>query len=143
MPALEDSIQALRIAAEAADRLKATDIVAFDVADLLGITDAMMIAGASNERQVLAIAQEIEKDLYTKAGGRQVRSREGLTEGQWVLLDYGDFFIHVMHEESREFYGLERLWRDCPTIDLPLAHPEHAAVSAASTSTVAEEVSAV
>ena len=100
MPALQDSINAVRVAAEAADRIKATDIVAFDVADLLGITDIMMIAGASNERQVLAVAEEIEKDLFLKCSGRQPRSREGLTEGQWVLLDYGDFVIHVMHEES-------------------------------------------
>ena len=91
MPALQDSINAVRVAAEAADRIKATDIVAFDVADLLGITDIMMIAGASNERQVLAVAEEIEKDLFLKCSGRQPRSREGLTEGQWVLLDYGDF----------------------------------------------------
>ena len=74
----------------------------------------------------LAVAEEIEKDLFLKCSGRQPRSREGLTEGQWVLLDYGDFVIHVMHEESREFYGLERLWRDCPAIDLELAHPETA-----------------
>lgn len=96
MPAVQDSINAIRVAAEAADRIKATDIVAFDVADLLGITDIMMIAGASNERQVLAVAEEIEKDLFLKCDGRQPRSREGLTEGQWVLLDYGDFVIHVM-----------------------------------------------
>ena len=73
-----------------------------------------------------AVAEEIEKDLFLKCSGRQPRSREGLTEGQWVLLDYGDFVVHVMHEESREFYGLERLWRDCPAIDLELAHPETA-----------------
>lgn len=124
MPALQDSINAVRVAAEAANRLKATDIVAFDVADLLGITDIMMVAGASNERQVLAVAEEIEKDLYLKCSGRQPRSREGLTEGQWVLLDYGDFVIHVMHQESRDFYRLERLWKDCPSIDLQLEHPE-------------------
>ena len=95
MPALQDSIDAIRIAAAAADRMKATDIVAFDVTEPLAITDAMLIASASNERQVLAVAEEIEKDLYLKAGKRQPRSREGLTEGQWVLLDYGDFVIHV------------------------------------------------
>ena len=110
MPALQDSIDAIRIAAAAADRMKATDIVAFDVTEPLAITDAMLIASASNERQVLAVAEEIEKDLYLKAGKRQPRSREGLTEGQWVLLDYGDFVIHVMHQESREYYRLERLW---------------------------------
>ena len=101
--------------------------MAFDVADLLGITDIMMIAGASNERQVLAVAEEIEKDLFLKCDGRQPRSREGLTEGQWVLLDYGDFVIHVMHDEAREFYGLERLWKDCESIDLQLEHPESVA----------------
>ncbi|MBT1180479.1 ribosome silencing factor [Bifidobacterium sp. CP2] len=124
MPALQSSIDDIRIAAEAADRVKATDIVAFDVTGPLGITDVMMIAGASNERQVLGVAEEIEKDLYLKCGGRKPRQREGLTEGQWVLLDYGDYVIHVMQEESREFYGLERLWRDCPQIDLELEHPE-------------------
>lgn len=87
----------------------------------------MMIAGASNERQVLAVAEEIEKDLFLKCDGRQPRSREGLTEGQWVLLDYGDFVIHVMHDEAREFYGLERLWKDCESIDLQLEHPESVA----------------
>ena len=126
MTALQSSIDDIRIAAEAADRVKATDIVAFDVTGPLGITDVMMIAGASNERQVLAVAEEIEKDLYLKCDGRKPRDHEGLTEGQWVLLDYGDYVIHVMHEESREFYGLERLWRDCPQIDLELAHPESA-----------------
>ena len=124
MPALQDSIDAIRIAAAAADRMKATDIVAFDVTEPLAITDAMLIASASNERQVLAVAEEIEKDLYLKAGKRQPRSREGLTEGQWVLLDYGDFVIHVMHQESREYYRLERLWKDCPSIDLQLEHAE-------------------
>ena len=73
---------------------------------------------------MLAVAEEIEKDLYLKAGKRQPRSREGLTEGQWVLLDYGDFVIHVMHRESREYYRLERLWKDCPSIDLQLEHAE-------------------
>ena len=123
MTAAHTTIDAIRIAATAADRLKASDIVAFDVTDLLAFTEVMMIASASNERQVLAIAEEVEKDLYLKAG-RSARSREGLTEGQWVLLDYGDFVIHIMHQESRDYYGLERLWRDQPTVDLQLEHPE-------------------
>ena len=126
MPALQSSIDDIRVAAAAADRVKATDIVAFDVTEPLGITDIMMIATASNERQVLAVAEEIERDLYTKCSKRQPREREGLTEGQWVLLDYGDYVIHVMHVESREFYGLERLWRDCPQIDLKIKHPQGA-----------------
>lgn len=124
MTALQESIDSVRIAAAAADRVKATDIVAIDVSEPLAITDIMLIASASNERQVLAVAEEIEKDLYLKDNKRQPRSRDGLAEGQWVLLDYGDFLIHVMHQESRDFYGIERLWRDCPTIDLQLEHPE-------------------
>ena len=120
MTALNSSIKSVRIAAAAADRLKATDIVAFDVTEPLAITDIMMIATASNSRQVLAVAEEIEKDLYTKDNQIETRSREGLTEGEWVLLDYGDFVIHIMHQQAREFYGLERLWQDCPHIDLQL-----------------------
>ncbi|MDK6294950.1 MULTISPECIES: ribosome silencing factor [Gardnerella] len=124
MTALESSISAIRIAAAAADRLKATNEQAFDVSDLLGITDAMLVVSASNERQVLAVAEEIEKDLYLKDNKRKALSREGLELAQWILLDFGDFVVHVMHEEARAFYRLERLWNDCPAIDLQL--PEHA-----------------
>lgn len=123
MTAATTIIDAVRIAAAAADRVKANDIVAFDVTDLLAFTEVMMIASASNERQVLAIAEEVEKDLHLKVR-LSPRSREGMTEGQWILLDYGDFVIHIMHQESRDYYGLERLWRDQPTIDLELEHPE-------------------
>ena len=124
MTALESSVKAVRIAAAAADRLKATDEQAFDVSDLLGITDAMLVVSASNERQVLAVAEEIEKDLFLKDNKRKALSREGLELAQWILLDFGDFVVHVMHEEARQFYRLERLWNDCPAIDLQL--PEHA-----------------
>ena len=123
MAALESSVNAIRIAAAAADRLKATNCQDFDVSNLLGITDAMLIVSASNERQVLAVSEEIEKDLYLKDNKRKPISREGLELAQWVLLDFGDFVIHIMHEEAREFYRLERLWNDCPVIDLQL--PEH------------------
>lgn len=123
MAALESSVNAIRIASAAADRLKATNCQAFDVSNLLGITDAMLIVSASNERQVLAVSEEIEKDLYLKDNKRKPISREGLELAQWVLLDFGDFVIHIMHEEAREFYRLERLWNDCPVIDLQL--PDH------------------
>ena len=123
MAALESSVNAIRIAAAAADRLKAANIQAFDVSNLLGITDAMLVVSASNERQVLAVSEEIEKDLYLKDNKRKPISREGLELAQWILLDFGDFVIHIMHEEAREFYRLERLWNDCPAIDLQL--PEH------------------
>lgn len=130
MTALQSSIDAVRIAAAAADRMKGTDIVAFDVTGPIAITDVMMIVTASNERQVLAVAEEIEKDLYTKGGHLQPRSREGLQEGRWVLLDFDDFVIHVMHEEERRFYRLESLWKDCPAIDLQLPEaPESSGAS--------------
>jgi ribosome-associated protein len=120
MPALQSSIDAIRIAAAAADRMKATGLIAFDVTKPIAITDIMMIAVASNEKQVLAVAEEIEKDLYLKAGHLQPRSREGLEDAQWILLDFGDFVVHVMHEEAHDYYELERLWSDCPRIDLRL-----------------------
>ncbi|PAU69511.1 ribosome-associated protein IOJAP [Bifidobacterium italicum] len=131
MTALESSIEAVRTAAAAADRMKAVDIAAYDVSDLVGITDCMLLASATNERQVLAVAEEIEKDLYTKGGKLQPRGREGIQEAQWILLDYGDFIVHVMHEEARDFYHLERLWRDCPRIDLELPDADAAGADAA------------
>lgn len=124
MTASSNTADIVRVAAAAADRLKASDIEAFDVSDLLAITEIMLVATAANERQVLSVAQEIEKDVYLKCGKLSPRSREGLTEGQWVLLDYGDCIVHVMHQDAREYYRLGRLWRDCPTIDLQLEHPE-------------------
>lgn len=120
MTALESSVNAIRIAAEAADRLKATNCQAFDVSNLLGITDAMLVVSASNERQVLSVAEEVEKDLYLKDNKRKPISREGLELAQWILLDFGDFVVHIMHEEARQFYRLERLCNDCPAIDLQL-----------------------
>ena len=135
MTAATTIIDAVRIAAAAADRMKGTDIVAFDVTGPIAITDVMMIVTASNERQVLAVAEEIEKDLYTKGGHLQPRSREGLQEGRWVLLDFGDFVIHVMHEEERRFYRLESLWKDCPVIDLQLPQAPEAALDDAAADT--------
>ncbi|MCH4160732.1 MAG: ribosome silencing factor [Bifidobacterium sp.] len=122
MPAVQDSIECARIAALAADKVKAEDIVAFDVTEPLAITDIFLLATGNNERQVLAIAEEIEKELSIQRK-RETRTREGLEDAQWVLLDYGDFVIHVMHKDAREYYSLERLWSDCPKIDLQL--PEH------------------
>ncbi|MEK0306712.1 ribosome silencing factor [Bifidobacterium favimelis] len=121
MPALQDSIDAVRVAAKAANDIKAMDIVAFDVSQPIAITDIFMVATGGNERQVLAIAEEVEKQLHIQCG-LDARSREGLEEAQWVLLDYGDFVIHVMHKQARRFYDLERLWKDCPRVDLQLEH---------------------
>ncbi|MEE8666598.1 MAG: ribosome silencing factor [Bifidobacterium mongoliense] len=136
MTATQQSIASVRIAAAAADRLKAGDIAAYDVTVPVAITEIMLVVTASNERQVLAVAQEIEKDLYLKDGHREPLAREGLEEAQWVLLDFGDFVVHVMHEDAREFYALDRLWGDCPSIDLEL--PEHPDDDAAADAAVSD-----
>ena len=104
---------ALAAAQAAADKL-ATDIVVLDVSEQLVITDAFVIASAPNERQVSAIVDVIE-DRLLSLGAKPVR-REGEREGRWVLLDYVDIVVHVQHAEERSFYGLERLWKDCPPI---------------------------
>lgn len=117
MPATTRTVElATRAAVAASDKL-GQDIVIFDVSERLAITDAFLLCSAPNDRQVKAIVDEIG-DRLAKDGIKPVR-REGERENRWVLLDYVDFVVHVQHAEEREFYGLERLWRDCPTIDLP------------------------
>ncbi|UNK44225.1 ribosome silencing factor [Arthrobacter sulfonylureivorans] len=118
MTAPESSIAIARAAAKAASDKIAEDIVAIDVSERLAITDVFLIASAQTERQVNAIVDGIEEELH-KQDLRPVR-REGRSEGRWVLLDYAGVVIHVQHQEDRVFYALERLWKDCPSIDLQL-----------------------
>jgi ribosome-associated protein len=103
-------------------------MVALDVSERLAITDAFFIASAPTERQVNAIVDGIEEELL-KEGLRPVR-REGRSEGRWVLLDYAEVVVHVQHEEDRMFYALERLWKDCPVIDLQLKKTDPSAKAA-------------
>jgi ribosome-associated protein len=117
MTATDHAVSVVHTAARAASDKLGRDLLAFDVSDQLAITDAFLLASATNDRQVRAIVDEIEEKLRD-AGEKPVR-REGERDGRWVLLDYGDVVIHVQHEEEREFYALERLWRDCPLIALP------------------------
>ncbi|MGR4009876.1 ribosome silencing factor [Leucobacter sp. 1207-22] len=100
----------------AADGKGATDQVALDVAEHFGYADAFLIVSGSVERNVQAISDGIEEDL-NKAGVRTIR-REGRAGGRWILLDFGDLLVHVFHHEDREFYQLERLWGDCPNIEV-------------------------
>lgn len=118
MTATEQSLSIARTAAHAAADKIAQDIVAIDVSDRLAITDVFLIASAPSERQVNAIVDGIEEEL-SKEGLKPVR-REGRSEGRWVLLDYANVIVHVQHEEDRVFYALDRLWKDCPAIDLQL-----------------------
>lgn len=117
MTATDHALALVRAAAQAASDKLADDIVAFDVSDLMFITDAFLLCSAANDRQVRAVVDEIE-DRLRALDEKPVR-REGEREGRWVLLDYGDVVVHVQHAEERAFYALERLWRDCPTIPLP------------------------
>jgi ribosome-associated protein len=117
MTATKHALTLVRAAAAAAAEKLGQHIVAFDVSDQLAITDAFVLASASNDRQVKAIVDEVE-DKLREIGAKPVR-REGERDGRWVLIDYGEIVVHVQHEEEREFYALERLWRDCPLIELP------------------------
>ena len=115
MTATEQALETARVAVAAAADKKANNIVVLDVSEQLVITDCFVIASAPNERQVQAIVDNVEERMAA-AGTKPVR-REGAREGRWVLLDFVDVVVHVQHNEERSFYGLERLWKDCPRID--------------------------
>jgi ribosome-associated protein len=104
-------------AAQAAADKKAEDIVLLDVADQLVITDAFVLASAPNERQVQAIVDAVEERLAELPDKAKPLRREGERAGRWVLLDYVDIVVHIQHSEEREFYALDRLWKDCPRIE--------------------------
>ena len=118
MTATDRALELVREAALAASDKLATDITAFDVSEQLVITDAFLLCSAANDRQVRSVVDEIE-DRLRSLGAKPVR-REGERDGRWVLLDYAEIVVHVQHTEERAFYALERLWRDCPVIDLPV-----------------------
>ncbi len=118
MTATADAVELATLAAQAAAAKLATDVVVIDVSEQLVITDCFVIASAANERQVNAIVDEVEEQLRRR-GHKPVR-REGGREGRWTLLDYVDVVVHVQHEDERNYYALERLWRDCPTIPVDL-----------------------
>jgi ribosome-associated protein len=117
VPASDRAIELATTAAAAAEDKLATDVLALDVSEQLVITDVFLLASAPNDRQVKAIVDAIEEALLAK-GAKPVR-REGTREGRWVLLDYVDVVVHVQHSDEREYYSLERLWRDCPELELP------------------------
>ena len=119
MAASERALELLRVAALAADSKQGEDLVALDVSGPLPLTDVFLLVTGRNERNVLAIAGEIE-DKLLESGAKPLR-REGRSEGRWVLLDFGDLVVHVFHQEERAFYALERLWKDCPV--LPVSVP--------------------
>ena len=119
MTATTRAIELTEIAALAAAEKLANDIVAYDVSDQLAITDAFLLCSGANDRQVRSIIDEVE--LKLKQAGATLVRREGENEGRWVLLDYNDIVVHVQNTEERVFYALERIWKDCPRIELPEA----------------------
>jgi ribosome-associated protein len=129
VPAAPAAVELAMVAAQAAADKLATDVTVLDVADRLAITDTFVLTSAPTERQVRGIVDEIELRMR-EAGVKPVR-REGEREARWVLLDFGDVIVHVQHAEEREYYALERLWKDCPQLPFVDADAAKAPVSAA------------
>ena len=130
MTATPRAVELATAAASAASDKLATDILILDVSEPLVITDVFVLASASNDRQVRAVVDAVEERLR-ELGAKPLR-REGHQEGRWVLLDFGDIVVHVQHAEEREFYRLERLWKDCPVIEFDDTPAEHASAGAES-----------
>jgi len=107
----------LQTAARIASSKKARDIVGLDLRDVASFTDYFLISTGNNARHVQTIADSIEEDLRT--AGRRPLHTEGYSAAEWILLDYGDFIVHVFNPTSRKFYDLERLWRDARRLALP------------------------
>lgn len=115
-----DSKEFAMVAARAIDDKKGSDIVIQDVSELLNVTDYFVIATGANNRRVDAIAEEVEEKLRETCDIKPI-SREGLDEAEWVLLDYGSIVVHIFQPAARDFYRLEQLWENAPTVDVALA----------------------
>ena len=112
----ESSIESrVRVAVSAALDKKAIDLDVLSVGELTSIADYFVICSASNERQAAAIADAVVAKLKEELNVRPLLI-EGTTPGRWILLDFGDFIIHIFTEDVRRFYGLERLWGDAPNV---------------------------
>ena len=103
------------VAARAAADKMGQDTVVLEVGQVLAITDHFVITSAANGRQVRAIVDEVEQQIKDSGGPGPIRS-EGLDDARWVLMDYGDFVVHVFLDEVRRYYDLERLWADAPRL---------------------------
>jgi len=108
----------LQLALKCISEKKGEKIVGLDLRDIASFTEYFIIASGTNQRQVQAIADEINEQLKKQLGTRPVRI-EGYSSAEWVLLDYGDFIVHIFNGEARDFYDLARLWRDARKVELP------------------------
>ena len=109
------------IAARAAAEKKATDTVVLDLREIASFTEYFVICTGASTRQVQAISNSVEEEL--RKAGRRPSHIEGYSSAEWILLDYGDFIVHVFSAASRRFYDLERLWRDAGRVELPADAP--------------------
>jgi ribosome-associated protein len=114
----EELDENVKLALRCASDKKAFDMVAIDLREIASFTEFFIIASGANSRQVQAIADEITEQLKEQLNSRVVRV-EGYQTGEWVLLDYGDFVVHIFEAKAREFYDLERLWRDAKKVEIP------------------------
>ena len=114
----EDLDPELQLAIRCASDKKAFDLVALDLREIASFTEFFVIASGANQRQVQAIADEIKEQLKKQLSASPVRV-DGYATGEWVLVDYGDFIIHIFNKEAREFYDLARLWRDARKVLIP------------------------
>lgn len=128
MTASDHAHRLLAVAARAADAKGGEDLVALDVSDPLPFTDVFLLVSGNSERNVVAIADAVVEAV--RESGEDVVRREGRDAGRWALLDFGDLVVHVFHREERMYYGLERLWRDCPSIPVaPLVERDGSSTS--------------
>lgn len=108
----------VKLAIRCADEKKAFDIIALDLREVASFTEFFIIASGANQRQVQAVSDEISEQLKKQLKTKAIRI-EGYRSAEWILLDYGDFIVHIFEKEARDFYDLERLWRDAKRVELP------------------------
>ena len=113
-----DLDEEVKLALHCASEKKASNLLAIDLREIASFTEFFIIASGNNQRQVQAISDEINEQLKKQLDSRPVRI-EGYSSGEWILLDYGDFIVHVFEKNAREFYDLERLWLDARRVELP------------------------
>jgi ribosome-associated protein len=104
-------------AVRAAEDKQARDIRVLDLREITSFADYFVICSGANPRQIQAISDEIE--LRLKKLGERPNSIEGYENAEWILMDYGDYLVHIFSQKARVYYDLERLWRDAKTVDLP------------------------
>ena len=115
-PEMVEPDEAILIAARAASAKKATEIAVLDLQEIASFTDYFMICTGANARQTQAVSNGVEEEL--KKVGKRPLHIEGYSNAEWILLDYGDFIVHVFSSAARRFYDLERLWRDAKRVEI-------------------------